>query len=200
MFFALNLINLPVLLPTLIGLFMVGVYFAQKGVLRDPGAHPQIMKWGSLVGIFGMLGCSIPLILQTTGVGDPSLAGMLVDMSFAGFAAVGYILWASWLFHKLAPGGWLRGLENVGRIALTTYLSQALICTFLFYSYGLGWFGSLDRFQLLQVVAGVWVWNLVFAAVWLKFFDIGPVEWAWRSAVEGRKLPWRTQTPEQSAA
>lgn len=196
----LNLFNLPILLPTLIGLFLVGVTLARKGVLSDPGAHPKIMKVGSLVGIFGVLGSSIPLIMQATGTGDPSLFGMVVDMSFAQFAAIGYVLWASWLFHKLSPGGWLRGLENVGRIALTTYLSQTVICTFLFYSYGLGWFGSLDRFQLLQVVAGVWAWNLIFAAAWLKFFDIGPVEWVWRSAVEGRKLPWRTRGSESDAA
>lgn len=198
--FFLNLFNLPIILPTLIGLFLVGVTLARKGVLSDPGAHPKIMKVGSLVGIVGVLGSSIPLIMQATGTGDPSLFGMVVDMSFAQFAAIGYVLWASWLFHKLAPGGWLRGLENVGRIALTTYLSQTVICTFLFYSYGLGWFGTLDRFQLLQVVAGVWTWNIIFAAVWLKFFDIGPVEWAWRSAVEGRKLPWRTRGAESEAA
>lgn len=198
--FFLNLFNLPIVLPTLIGLFLVGITLARKGVLSDPGAHPKVMRIGSLIGIVGMLGSSIPLIMQTMGVGDPSVAGMMVDASFAQYAAVGYVLWAAWLFHKLAPGGWLRGLENVGRISLTTYLSQTLICTFLFYSYGLGWFGSLDRFQLLQVVAGVWAWNLVFAAVWLKFFDIGPVEWAWRSVVEGRRLPWRSRDAESAAA
>jgi uncharacterized protein len=29
-------------------------------------------------------------------------------------------------------------------MALTTYLTQSLVCTLLFYSYGLGWYGSVS--------------------------------------------------------
>jgi uncharacterized protein len=68
---------------------------------------------------------------------------------------------------------------------------QTVICTTIFYSWGLGWFGLMTVPQMLMVVVGVWVANVLMAYAWLRFFDIGPVEWAWRSLSEGRKLPWR---------
>jgi uncharacterized protein len=43
-----------------------------------------------------------------------------------------------------------------------------------------------------MVVLGVWVINFIFSAIWLRKFDIGPVEWLWRSAVAKKRLPWRT--------
>ena len=39
----------------------------------------------------------------------------------------------------------LRALAAVGRMALTHYLAQSLICTYLFYGHGLGWYGSVER-------------------------------------------------------
>ena len=38
-----------------------------------------------------------------------------------------------------------RGLAAVGQMALTNYLMQTVICTFLFYGFGLGLYGPLKR-------------------------------------------------------
>jgi len=35
---------------------------------------------------------------------------------------------------------------------------------------------------------------LLLANAYVRRFDIAPVEWAWRSLVEGRALPWRKAT------
>src|SRR5262249_28930383 len=40
--------------------------------------------------------------------------------------------------------GLVRWLAAVGRMALTNYLMQTVLCTTLFYGYGLGWFGDLS--------------------------------------------------------
>jgi uncharacterized protein len=73
-------------------------------------------------------------------------------------------------------------LASVGRMALTNYIAQSIICSVLFYGHGFGWFGQLERVELLYVVAAIWAFQIVFSILWLKSFRFGPLEWAWRSA------------------
>lgn len=77
-------------------------------------------------------------------------------------------------------------LALVGRMALTNYLTQTLICVFLFYGYGLGLYGSLSRAELLPVVGLIWTLQILWSKWWLTRFRSGPVEWLWRIATKGR--------------
>jgi uncharacterized protein len=72
-------------------------------------------------------------------------------------------------------------LAAVGQMALTNYLMQSLICTTLFYGYGAGLYGKLERYQLYSVVLGVWMVQLLLSPIWLRYFRFGPMEWLWRS-------------------
>ena len=47
---------------------------------------------------------------------------------------------------------------------------------------------GLDDARTALVVNLLLLW---LANIWVKHFDIAPVEWAWRSIIEGRALPWR---------
>ncbi len=73
-------------------------------------------------------------------------------------------------------------LAAVGRMALSNYLLQTVICTTLFYGHGFGLFGKLDRTALIGVVLGIWIFQLVVSPLWLRHFRFGPVEWLWRAA------------------
>jgi uncharacterized protein len=91
---------------------------------------------------------------------------------------------------KAGLATWLTsGLAAVGRMALSNYLMQSLICTTLFYGYGLALFGALDRIQLLGVVVAIWLLQLSYSPFWLRFFRFGPVEWLWRSLTYGKSQP-----------
>jgi len=74
----------------------------------------------------------------------------------------------------------VQGLANVGRMALTNYLSHTLICTTIFYGYGLGYFASVPFPHLFGVIVAIWIFNFAFSALWLKHFRFGPFEWLWR--------------------
>jgi uncharacterized protein len=81
---------------------------------------------------------------------------------------------------KIIP--WLmKGLANVGQMAFTNYLMQSIICTLFFYGYGLGYYNQLKYHQLYFVVAAVWVFQIIFSAIWLRYYRFGPFEWLWRS-------------------
>jgi len=82
-------------------------------------------------------------------------------------------------------------LASVGQMALTGYLTTSLICTTIFYGYGFKLFGQLERYQLLYVLAGVWLFLLIACPIWLRYFRYGPAEWAWRSLTYGKRQPMR---------
>jgi uncharacterized protein len=82
-----------------------------------------------------------------------------------------------------------KSLANVGKMALTNYLSHTLICGFIFYGWGLGLYGSFERTEMLLVVLGVWIFQLLFSSFWMNRFQFGPFEWLWRSMTYGKRQP-----------
>ena len=85
------------------------------------------------------------------------------------------------LVMLLCQRGWqLRPVAAVGRMALSNYLLQSLICTTIFYGHGLGLFGQIDRAGQLLIVLVVWAFQLLASSAWLRHFTVGPVEWLTR--------------------
>jgi len=94
------------------------------------------------------------------------------------------------LLYKTGVFSWVfKALANVGQMAFTNYLSQSLICTFLFFGYGFGLFGLLQRYQTYGVVVAIWVFQLIFSAIWMRYFLFGPLEWVWRSLTYWERQP-----------
>ncbi len=73
---------------------------------------------------------------------------------------------------------WLAGLSKLfaatGQMALTNYLSQSLLCLFIFTGAGLSLYGQLSRLELYHVVAVIWVLQLAWSPLWLRYFRYGP--------------------------
>jgi uncharacterized protein len=94
----------------------------------------------------------------------------------------------------VAQSGVLRGLvsrlEAVGRMALTHYIAQSLICTLIFYGHGLSLFGQVDRVWQAAIVLAIWVVQLLIAPVLVRRLRFGPLEWLWRSLTYGRRQPY----------
>ena len=84
-----------------------------------------------------------------------------------------------------------RPFAAVGRMALTNYLMQTVLCTFIFYGHGLGQFGMFERWQQGLVVVVIWVLQLVVSPIWLRHFRFGPAEWLWRSLTYMELQPMR---------
>lgn len=74
-----------------------------------------------------------------------------------------------------------RRLEAVGQMAFTNYILQSVICTLVFFGYGLNYYAELEFYQIYFVVLAIWVLQLIVSPLWLRFFYYGPLEWVWRS-------------------
>ena len=74
-----------------------------------------------------------------------------------------------------------KSLAAVGRMALTNYLMHSIVFTTIFYGFGFGLFGKLQRAELMPYVIGMWIFQMIVSPLWLKYFKFGPAEWLWRS-------------------
>ena len=91
---------------------------------------------------------------------------------------------------------WLTSrLAAIGQTALTNYILQSVVCTFVFTGFGLGLYGRLERYQLYYVVAACWAVSLVASPVWLRHYWFGPLEWCWRSLTYWKRQPMRIRRP-----
>ena len=159
-----------------------------------------LFKWGILTGLRSNRFYWVVLLVGY-GIGLPLRIGVLhhiinhhFDVSFSTdffplnlyqpvrlALTVGHIA----LFLLVYKAGWLKwlfaALARVGQMAFTNYLGQSIICTLLFFGYGFGLFGTMERYQTYLVVGAIWVFQLVFSTVWMRYFYFGPLEWVWRS-------------------
>ena len=90
------------------------------------------------------------------------------------------------LLYKVIP---FRKILNifvpVGQMAFTNYLMQSIITSIIFHGFDL--FGKLQRYEIYYVVAGIWIFQIIFSHIWLRYFLFGPFEWLWRSLTYLRK-------------
>jgi len=184
-----------ILVPMAAGVFLVGSWLMRGGWLHDPAAHRRF--WGRLLAVtlpVGVLLTGAGVALGTTfedGVFDPramaSAALMLLGalpLSLA-YVALLVLAWSS------ARGARALGVfAPAGRMALTHYLGQSLICSLLFYGYGFGLWGELGRAAQTGVVLVVFALQVAVSHAWLARHRYGPMEWLWRWATYGRRPQW----------
>lgn len=87
-------------------------------------------------------------------------------------------------------------LAAVGRMAFSNYIIQSIICSFLFFGYGFGFFAMFEYFQLFLIVIAIWIFQLIVSPLWLTYFRFGPLEWAWRSLTYWKIQEMRIKPPE----
>jgi uncharacterized protein len=103
-----------------------------------------------------------------------------------GYAAL-VMAWAK----SSGPSRLLDRVGAVGRMAFTNYLMTSIVMSTIFYGYGLGLTGRLERFELLLVCLGMWGLMLLWSKPWLDRFNYGPFEWLWRSMARLSLQPMR---------
>jgi uncharacterized protein len=88
----------------------------------------------------------------------------------------------------------LAWMAKVGQMAFTNYLMQSIICGIIFYGFGFGLYGKLERHEWYYVVGAVWLFQVIFSNIWLRYFLFGPFEWVWRSLTYWKQQPMAKNT------
>ncbi len=109
------------------------------------------------------------------------------------FLVIAHVSLALLLIRNGKLKRFFRSMAAVGRIALTNYIGQTIICSLIFFGYGLNYFAELSYGQIFLVVLAVWVFQTIFSSVWLKYFHFGPLEWLWRALTYMKKPPFKRE-------
>ena len=176
----------------LIAMFLLGSWFVRSGVMTNTGAHLPLFRKLAFVALpFGVgLGLLGSLIAVSHIPGD-DFDGFQLARGLAMLgnlpACLGYVGMVVLMLHGNSFWSRIRVLAPVGRMALTNYLAQSVICSLVFFGYGLGQWGMPRTWQVVFVLA-VFAAQVAFSHWWLARFRYGPMEWLWR-AFTYREIP-----------
>jgi len=184
--------------PHIFGMFLSGLYAGRRRIFHNIDTHGRLFRRAMWVG----LGVGLPLVLVFVAVSSrPTLVSAayrelaLRGARMIGGSAIGlfYISGIVLLTRKRRWMERLFPLAFVGRAALSNYLLQSVICTLVFYGYGLGLYGELGPAVTFFLTILLFRAQVGLSRWWLRRHRFGPVEWLWRSLAYGKPQPWKAE-------
>ncbi len=187
-----------------VGLMLIGMGLMKAGVF-SAARSMRFYRWCLIIGFglgFPMVAIGMKLLIDCNF--DVIRLFLFVEhFNYIGSIpmALGYIGLVMIAVKSGRLTGLTRRLAAVGQMALTNYLMHSVVFVFVFYGFGLGLFGSVDRFAAFCMVVAMWLVQLYLSPLWLNHFRFGPAEWFWRTMTYRKTIPFRrSPTVEPSSA
>ncbi|MDA1636025.1 DUF418 domain-containing protein [Bacillus cereus] len=170
-------------IPEYIGLFLIGLWAGKKDIFKRV---PQLIKeirflqWCSLC-ISCLLSCPIIYYFIKTDVYYSK--DIQLWILFGGkVLAIFYICTLLRVCKNKKYIEWLHPFMNVGKYALTNYISQSIltlvILSLYFKDVSQVYYWQLCIFGILIIFV-----QIIFSKIWSKYFRYGPIEWIWRKGI-----------------
>ena len=190
-------------LPKLLAMFLLGSYAYRRGFFKDLSSHQpfirRVLLYGLILGVVGNV--AFAAFAGAEAVFPPSPAGIAGVISYAfGVPALAlfFIALVATLWQKAACRRVLAWLAPVGRMALTNYLLQTVICVLIFYGYGFGQFGRFGALAATLIALAIFLFQIFTSALWLKYFAYGPMEWIWRQLTYRQRINLRLKRQQDA--
>lgn len=138
--------------------------------------HPtRAIKWGSLFIIIGVL----IKFLGAYAITNPGY--MMFSFTVGGpLLSVGIVLLFFHMMQYHTAQKFLGPFRYLGKMSLSVYLSQTLVCMFFFAGFGLGFYNQLPLYQTYLFALALFLVQVVICYVYQRQFTQGPIEWVWR--------------------
>jgi uncharacterized protein len=183
-----------------VALFLLGTWVWRAGIVQRLQDYRPALKrvcaWCLPAGLIVWI--PLAVVRAVVPPGRVSLWAFLASIFWCPAAlllSAGYVSGLALIFLHEDWRRMLHPFAAVGRMALTNYLAQSLLCTVFFYHYTTGLYGRIGPAAgIAPTVAlyGIQVW---FSNWWLKRYHYGPMEWVWRGLTYGAFPPMRPKRP-----
>ncbi len=185
-------IGIAVLIWRCLAMFLIGIVIIRSGMMRRLSEHRRFLHLLAFVAM--PAGFAIEAIGEYIGWKyEPGywtfLAPEMTTYVGSFFITMGYFGAISLISQSSHGPRVLSPFVAAGRIALTNYIGQSILCGLIFYSFGLGLIGQLRFSVVLLIALGIYATQVLFSLAWLRFFRFGPLEWVWRSLTYMRMQP-----------
>jgi len=161
-------------------MFLLGAYFAKKRYLHRPAAHQSVLKKLWIISLLIGLPTNIAYAIANNE------AFLLLG---APFLMLFYVISIIFLMKLPLTKRLLTPFAAVGKTALSNYILQSILATTIFYSYGLGLYGSVKPFLALFISIGIFAFQLIISNIWIRHFRYGPLEYIWRVMTYRKIMP-----------
>ncbi len=183
-------------IPNVLAMFLVGTAMARSNRFahndKNRRFYIRLLLWSVPIAIIGNV-----MLVHFAAKSSMVQVNMdtllyLIGSTFGGVSlAMVYLSSIYLLFHTRWMQQIGKWVAATGRMALTNYLMQSIICTTLFYSYGFGLYGSINTWQGILLTFAIFVIQLLWSRYWLNRYRYGPLEWLWRSLTYGKRQPMK---------
>ena len=178
---------------TVFPLFLLGLYVGRRGFFNDIPQHLPAFRlavaWSLATAFLSVL---FLRILYLHGIPDWTRLLRPIVYAVQHTALLFFYVSAVVVLQQSAVmQHWMTPLAAAGRLALSNYIFQSVVCTFIFYSYGLALYGKVGPAKGFAITFLVFTLQAFLSVLWSRRFLLGPVEWFWRSVTYGRLLSMR---------
>jgi uncharacterized protein len=177
-----------------LGMMLLGMAMLKSGFILGlwaPAIYAKIAARAFLIGLPPMI--ALAAWVMTSGFDTVITFGAFFSFSFP-FRVVLTVGWAAallWLVVQHRESPLIARVAAAGRAAFSNYLGTSVLMTFIFYGWGLGLFGQIDRATAMLFVLAAWGIMLAWSKPWLQRHRFGPAEWLWRSLARRKLQPMR---------
>ena len=152
----------------------------------------KVLIWGLIVGVIGNLLYVVAGESAQRYIPSTVLLVSIIGQTFGAPAlALFYMAGLTLLAQKPFWQPRLNPLASVGRMAITNYLLQTVVCTLLFYGYGFALYGKIGVATGILLTVLIYSIQILISVWWMKRFRFGPVEWLWRTLTYGQRQPMK---------
>ncbi len=176
-YFGMNIANAILVGPfSILPIMLFGIYAHQINWFNKIKQHKNLyMVIGVVVLILGLAIKMIQIVLEG------SITSQLMSQMIGGpIVALSYIMFFVILCEDQTVRKILTPLQSIGKLSLTTYISQSIICILIFYGVGLNYYGKLPVLTIYIIGIVIYCVQLIVSYLYLLRFKQGPLEKLWR--------------------
>lgn len=187
------------------GFFLLGFWFARKRLLQNfENERPFFKKILIYTLAIVLVLVAVAVVIQVSGIFNNNtqpplwlnaLFSTLFDLLNAAMVLF-YVAGMGFLFSKKSWHNILESMAVIGKMALTSYLTQTLLAWFIFFGFGFDLMGRVSPAVGYLIGIGVFLAQIAGSKYWLSRFYYGPVEWAWRSLTYLKAQPFLKKQPK----
>ncbi|MBT2614575.1 MULTISPECIES: DUF418 domain-containing protein [unclassified Bacillus (in: firmicutes)] len=178
-----NPFNAIILFLSIFPFFLMGAGVAKQGFLQNPTQYNRQLKAISIVSL--LLGMSIKMLPYVTVYHFGTI--FVQDYLGGPLLTIFYITAITILAERAGASRLLHPLSYIGRMSMSNYLFQSMVCTGIFYSYGLGLYGSVSYTTGFVFLIALFCLQTLLSLLWMGLYKYGPVEYIWRFFTYGKK-------------
>ncbi|QWF16454.1 DUF418 domain-containing protein [Lysobacter capsici] len=184
--------------PCALAMFLFGLIAGRRQLLARLDRYRPLMRRVRRYG----LGIGLPAALVFAAItvfapgGPLELLALALSVLTAPWLSLAYAAWAMAVFDGVHGRRAVAALAPAGRMALSNYLLQSLVCALVFTGYGFGMMGRVSPLGCVAIAIALFGAQLSLSRWWLRQHAYGPIEWLLRALTIGHWPRLRKDLPD----